>query len=154
MDASTFTQNGEQIHIKVLATLLVNFKTNMNTLFIIKVKILVLNERSYKVSPAPPHLCCLLNLEWLSNFEHTIQSPFGIHSWNHTKPLTKFRCYRIWELLYLTLQSTLAPPGFVVNRKLYLLTTKGFYKLPIFLGNKCTMLQRPSHPPSPPDFTK
>ena len=42
----------------------------MNILIIIKVKILFLIEWSERA----PQLCCILSLEWLTNFEQEVQS--------------------------------------------------------------------------------
>ena len=46
------------------------FKAHMNILFIIKVNIFMLMKWSYRSS----QICWVLNLEWLSYFEHVVQS--------------------------------------------------------------------------------
>ena len=68
-----------------IATFLKNYGAHTNTLFIVKVKILVLIKRSYTFL----QFCWLSNLEWLSCVEHTIQylldmHLFDIHYWSHT----------------------------------------------------------------------
>ena len=47
-----------------------SFQSHMDILLIIKVKTLVLIKWSYRSS----ELCCLWSLEWLTYFEHVVQS--------------------------------------------------------------------------------
>ena len=61
------------------------FSELMSILFIIKLKILMLDKWMYR----SPQLCWLLSLEWLLYFEHAIQAflstcLFGMCSWSHT----------------------------------------------------------------------
>ena len=71
------------IQIETQVAFLIIFGAHVNILSIIKVKTLVLIKCSYT---PPPQLCPLLNLEWLSYYEHTIQSIlntcfFGLWFW-------------------------------------------------------------------------
>ena len=54
-----------------IAICLMIFRTRMNILLSIKVKILVLAKWSYRSSL--PQSCWLLNMEWLAYFEHVVQ---------------------------------------------------------------------------------
>ena len=74
-----------------IVAFLILFKAHTSILFIIKGKIFVLVKWSCR-SPSTP-IIWLLNLQWLSYFEHILHYVFnthllGIHSWSHTKPPT------------------------------------------------------------------
>ena len=58
-------------------------------MFILFIIIVFFNINGH-ISP-PPKYVAYMNLEWLSYFEHVIQSLlntslFGVCNWNHTKP--------------------------------------------------------------------
>jgi hypothetical protein len=71
----------KQIHIMHVAICYMMFGAHGKSLFIIKVKILVLIKWSYR----PLQLRSLLSLDYLAHFEHVFQSPLnkcllGVHS--------------------------------------------------------------------------
>ena len=77
-------QDDKQFQIVPMTILLIVFGVHMRILLLVAMKIL-LNDR---IAPHPKK-DDFLNVEWLANFEHVVQSPsntclFGVHSWIHT----------------------------------------------------------------------
>ena len=66
-----------KIQIETIATFLIIWKAHINILFILKVNIKVLIKYSYSPPPThPPEHKTMLTIhhEWLSYFEHIVQS--------------------------------------------------------------------------------